>query len=131
MNPPASPVRDASRYGPPPPDSHDRRCPTCRSRLPTGRASYCSAACKQRAYRLRQGAASAAVPRSLAPHPPPPPTPRDRTIYACPECDQRLLGEQRCPDCHRFCRRLGAGGLCPHCDEPLLLDELLGKEVGR
>jgi len=26
-------------------------------------------------------------------------------------------------------RALGPGGACPHCDEPLLVAELLGKEV--
>jgi hypothetical protein len=46
-------------------------------------------------------------------------------IYECPNCAQRFLGEQRCPDCNRFCRGLGLGGRCPHCDDLLLLSELL------
>jgi hypothetical protein len=37
----------------------------------------------------------------------------------------RFLGQQRCPDCGLFCRRIGPGGLCPHCDEPVALADLL------
>jgi DNA-directed RNA polymerase subunit RPC12/RpoP len=46
-------------------------------------------------------------------------------VYECPDCAQRFLGEQRCPDCNRFCRGLGLGGRCPHCDDLVLLSELL------
>ena len=34
-----------------------------------------------------------------------------------------------CPECQHFCRALGLGGACPHCDDPILLAELLGMEV--
>ncbi len=44
-------------------------------------------------------------------------------VYECGECGERML-ERRCPDCQLFTRRLGRGGCCPHCDEPVLLDEL-------
>ena len=47
-----------------------------------------------------------------------------RTVYECPDCAARYLGQQRCADCNTFCRRIGAGGFCPHCDEPVALDEL-------
>jgi hypothetical protein len=50
------------------------------------------------------------------------------TVYECPSCEARFLGDRRCPDCHVFCRRLGLGGLCPHCDDPVTLAELLGME---
>jgi hypothetical protein len=46
-------------------------------------------------------------------------------VYQCPECEERYLGEQRCPDCNRFGRRLGAGGLCPHCDQPVAVTDLI------
>lgn len=46
-------------------------------------------------------------------------------VYACPSCDTRFLGEQRCPDCGLFGRRVGPGGLCPHCEEPVALADLL------
>ncbi len=103
-------------------------CPLCTAALPSARARYCSDACKQRAYRLRQGDAS-------SPNLPTPPDPGRlsdpvaQTVYACPVCEARYLGERRCPDCNRFCRKLGPGGACPHCDEPTLVTELLGEEV--
>lgn len=53
-------------------------------------------------------------------------SPRSATVYACPSCDTRYLGQQRCDDCHLFCRRVGPGGACPHCDEPVALADLLG-----
>ena len=51
--------------------------------------------------------------------------PRAATVYECPSCQTRYLGEQRCPDCQRFCRRVGPGGLCPHCDEPVAVGDLI------
>jgi hypothetical protein len=124
------PVRYGSRYG-----SSDRAdatshraCPVCQATLTSARARYCSDACKQRAYRQRQTgdtvvdldarAAELRQRRRFVAH----------TVYECPTCELRLLGEQRCPDCHVFCRRLGSGGPCPHCDEPVTLAELLGLE---
>jgi hypothetical protein len=121
-SPPDAPVRYGSRYG---------SCPICQATLTSARARYCSDACKQRAYRLRQAdtapvdldalTADLRARRSLAAH----------TVYECPTCEVRLLGEQRCPDCHVFCRRLGLGGTCPHCDEPVTLAELLTIEEVR
>jgi hypothetical protein len=51
-----------------------------------------------------------------------------QTIYECPVCVERYLGERRCADCNRFCRALGLGGACPHCDQPILVAELVGEE---
>lgn len=126
--PPAAPVRYGSRYGSGPADGGRPPCPVCATGVASGRARYCSDACKQRAYRLRHvGPAAldattltATLKRlgELAAH----------TIYECPTCDVRYLGERRCPDCNRFCRALGLGGVCRHCDEPLLIAELLGTE---
>jgi predicted RNA-binding Zn-ribbon protein involved in translation (DUF1610 family) len=45
-------------------------------------------------------------------------------IYECPGCGERQT-TRRCQDCNLFTRRLGAGGECPHCGEPVLIDELL------
>jgi hypothetical protein len=47
------------------------------------------------------------------------------TVYECPECEARYLGAQRCEDCNRWCRRLGPGGPCPHCDELVVLADFL------
>jgi ribosomal protein L32 len=51
-----------------------------------------------------------------------------QTVYECPECDERYLGERRCPDCGIWCRRVGVGGTCPECDHPLLVAELLAED---
>ena len=47
------------------------------------------------------------------------------TLYECPTCSERYLGVQRCPACQHFCRSLGLGGVCPHCDEVLLITDVL------
>ena len=52
------------------------------------------------------------------------------SVYECGECGERYLGERRCPDCERYCRRVGVGGHCPECDHALAMVELLG-EVDR
>ena len=129
---PATPVRYGSRDGSDPATTAGpgagRPCPVCQTGHVSARARYCSDACKQRAYRLRQASRSpadldlltAALRRRLALV--------TQTVYECPTCEARLLGERRCPDCHIFCRRLGLGGRCPHCDEPVILAELLGPE---
>ncbi len=49
---------------------------------------------------------------------------RSATVYACPSCDARYLGEQRCDECNTWCRRLGPGALCIHCDEPIAIGDL-------
>ena len=49
---------------------------------------------------------------------------RSDTVYACPDCDARYLGEQRREDCNTWCRRLGPGGLCPCCVEPIAITDL-------
>lgn len=51
--------------------------------------------------------------------------PEWRPIYECSRCKHRMLGDHRCPDCNRFGQRLGLGGLCPHCDQPVLLTDLV------
>lgn len=78
-------------------------------------------ACRQAAWRRRHPS-----PEKLAPLPNG--VPRSATVYECPSCTTRYLGEQRCPDCGRFCRRVGPGGRCPHCDEPVALADLLARE---
>ena len=102
-------------------DGETTACARCGQRFrPLGRRRFCSAARRQAAWRRRH------------PAPPPPlPTtaPRVRTIYECPECQARLLGEQRCPDCRRFCRRIGPGGPCPHCDESVALADLIATDA--
>ncbi len=90
-------------------------CPVCAAAFtPSGRRRYCSDACKQHAWRQRQ--AVPITPRRVAPI---------DTVYVCDECDIRYLGERRCPDCNRFTRKLGPGGPCPNCDEPVALNDII------
>ena len=84
---------------------------------PSGRRLYCSNACKQRAFRARREAPPLPARLKCAP--------KDSTVYYCPDCGTRYLGVQRCEGCDRFCRRLGAGGLCPCCDSPVALKDLI------
>jgi hypothetical protein len=95
-------------------------CRACGQPIPArhGRL-YCSPRCRQAGYRRRSS------PPIEAPPLPATGSRRNATIYACPECDTRTLGHQRCPDCNTFTRRLGIGGNCPHCDEPVTVEELV------
>ena len=81
---------------------------------PTGRQQWCTDACRQAAWRRRHTA------------PPQPALPaKTDTIYECPTCDTRYLGTQRCDDCNTWCRRLGPGAPCPHCDEIVAVSDLI------
>lgn len=108
---PTSPSRD---------DSVTIPCPVCtRPFVPSGRQRVCSAACRQAAYRRRKIAPSSSLV------PPPRPSRLEGTIYECPSCGTRYLATQRCPECGVFCQRIGLGGLCPHCDEPVAIADLV------
>ncbi len=37
----------------------------------------------------------------------------------------RYYGQQWCHDCHQPATRVDLGGLCPHCDEPFAVTDLL------
>ncbi len=105
------------------PSCHDAvtmTCPICqRPFTPTGRRKFCSDACRAAAYRRRRDANRPAVTIPASQHR------RPVTVYECDTCGHRALGEQRCDDCGTFMRRVGHGGLCPCCDEPVAIDELL------
>jgi hypothetical protein len=92
-------------------------CPVCNAPFtPVGRQRVCSAACRQAAWRGRHGVPPTSIPPRAS---------RASTIYECPSCETRYLGEQRCPDCAMFCWKVGPGASCPHCDEPVLLADLV------
>ena len=92
-------------------------CPVCtRPFTPVGRQQVCSAACRKAAWRRRHATPAPSIPARAS---------RATTIYECPSCEARYLGEQRCPDCGIFCRTVGPGGPCPYCDEPVALADLL------
>lgn len=98
-------------------------CPVCQcSFMPVGRQHYCRDACRAAACRRRRDAGRAPVV-----------VPGDRprraiTVFECDGCGARAVGEQRCEECRTFMRRIGVGGCCPSCDEPVSVEELLGQE---
>ena len=104
------PVRD---------DYATARCRYCDVAL-SGRSDqqFCSTEHRQKAWRQLNSAPVAPV---LV-------VPKSDTVYECPECGARLLGEQRCRECNTWCRRIGPGGLCPCCDEPISVTEILDPE---
>lgn len=111
---------------PPSPSCHDgvtmMTCPVDqRSFAPTGRQRYCSDACRAAAYRRRRDAGRTAV--VIPAHRPK----RPITVYECDSCGERALGQQRCETCRTFMRRVGTGGCCPSCDEPITASELIGE----
>ena len=124
---------NASRYGSSYPSTSpvvvSRACPACGCTPPSTRSVYCTPACKQLAYRLRRRTlhitADPAIlrkelqRRSLVAH----------TVYECPRCGERFLGERRCGDCNVYARSIGLGGSCPDCETVILLADLLELEA--
>ena len=98
-------------------------CPVCATPfVPIGRRRYCRDACRVAAHRLRHRADE--PDEVMAP----PASPRRAsTVYECPSCEARVVGEQRCEDCGAFMRRVGFGGQCPCCDEAVTVDDLLSR----
>lgn len=76
---------------------------------------WCSQRCRQRAWRASSVAPVAPVVGA-----------ESATVYQCPSCEARYL-DQRC-ECNTFCRRLGAGGQCPHCDELVAISDIVSPE---
>jgi hypothetical protein len=115
-----TPMRDASRDG-------CRGCLVCGAPLASTRARYCSRAHQQHAFRVRHQTGLDLQSlrqhlqrrRALATH----------TVYECPNCTERFVGERRCPECNLFTRSMGVGGHCPECETPILVADLFGEEV--
>lgn len=100
-------------------DTATRTCPTCHGPFtPSGRQTYCRPACRKTAFRRRHQQPVTAVAVPATRHR------REFTIYECTTCGDRLHGEQRCPTCGIFTRRLDTGGSCPHCTLPVTLQDL-------
>ena len=96
-------------------------CPVCAAPFtPIRRQRYCTPACRQAAWRTRHHDPTPAPVPVL----PPATRRRDHTVYQCPTCGTRRLGEQWCPDCTRPAVRLDLGGLCPHCDQPITFTDI-------
>jgi len=130
------PHNDISRHSPPTGHrparhrTHPRRgttpgrpaAPVCRRcYTPVGRQLYYSTA---PAARPRSAAGTSNPARRW------PPGPAGKiTVYECPDCGDRYLGEQRCESCGTFARRVGIGGACPNCDGPVAISDLLDQAV--
>jgi len=100
-------------------------CPVCGEAFrPAGRRRYCSDACRPAAHRRRRAADRplVMVPAGHSRMP--------LTVYGCDDCGTRAVGDQRCPDCSTFMRRVGIGGACPGCDEAVTVADLIGIEAG-
>ncbi len=97
------------------------QCPVCWTPfIRVRRQRFCSDNCRKTAWARNHQPA----PRPAQPVPPPRRR-RDATVYACPDCDTRYYAQQWCHDCNQPCARVGLGGLCPHCDEPVTINDLL------
>lgn len=114
---PAAAVNDAAQH----PDRS--LCPVCWTPFTrVGRQRYCTDACRKTDWTRRHTAATRPSADPVAPRVG---RRNDVTIYACPSCQTRYHGQQRCHDCNQPCTRVGLGGLCPHCEKPVALAELL------
>jgi len=96
-------------------------CPVCRSPfIRVRRQRFCSDNCRKTAWNRTHQANQPPT------HPVPPPgRRRQTTVYSCPSCEVRYYAQQWCPDCNQPCTRIGLGGRCPHCEEPVALTDLL------
>ena len=121
------PIRDTSRNGSTP--SGVPTCALCTQPLLSSRARYCSAACRQRSFRLRRSQLAAIDDRQLRAELRRRSALLAHTVYECNVCGERQIGERRCAQDNLFCRALGPGGRCTACDEPILLADLLELEV--
>ena len=104
-----------------------RLCPGCQQYFtaPGGR-THCTPACKTADWR-RQHPNRPAPGQSASPPP---------DVYICPGCYHRYQHHQpsltapphACPDCAIPTRRIGIGGHCPCCDQPVAAIELLDNQ---
>jgi hypothetical protein len=122
-------ARYGSRYASSSAEEAALGCLVCGAALSDSRAKFCSPAHKQLGYRLRRQARAVPNESDLRRH-----LQRQRrlmahTVYECPSCSERFVGERRCPSCQLFSRAVGLGGHCPECEQPVLLSDLLGEEV--
>ena len=111
------------------PSCHDgvtmTTCPICQAPFSAiGRRKFCSDACRAAAYRRRRdgGRALVVLPKSRPRRP--------VTVYECADCGERSVGQQYCEPCRTFMRRVGLGGSCPSCGEPVSVTEIVEEEVG-
>ena len=105
-------------------------CPMCGDVFPIdGRSIYCTPACRQRAFRLRHRPENRQALTALVTTLPRQQRLTDQTVYECPACSERFLGQRRCGDCNLMCRKVGLRGECSSCAEILTIADLLGADL--
>jgi hypothetical protein len=101
-------------------------CPLCGRGFHPGRVgqNYCSRGCRKQAWRRRKQTplVPVLVPAKGRSR-------REVTVYECGSCGVRAVGNQRCDDCGTWMGRVGLGGLCPHCDGPVAVSDLLDTDA--
>jgi endogenous inhibitor of DNA gyrase (YacG/DUF329 family) len=76
-------------------------CPACGQQfVRSGRRQWCSDACRQAAWRRRNVVLAPPEIALVLPKR----TKRDATVYECPNCETRYLGNQYCSDFLPSCR---------------------------
>jgi hypothetical protein len=97
-------------------------CPVCGRGFHPDRVNqnYCSPGCRKQAWRRRHQ--TPIVPVLV---PPKGRSRREVTVYECGSCGARAVGDQRCDDCGTWMGRVGPGGRCPNCDDPVAVSDLL------
>ncbi len=111
------------RTSAPTPQTGQPLCPVCWTPFtPTGRQRYCTDTCRKTAWTRRQKTTTRRAPKASVPQLI---TYSDATVYTCPTCQTRYHGQQWCQHCNQPCTRLGLGGLCPHCERPVTITDLL------
>ena len=101
-------------------DDYLTLCEYCEENPAARGRRYCSENCRRLAGRARNARPRKAHLTHVF---------AEGTVYYCPECDTRYFGVQRCEVCDRYCRPLGIGGLCPCCDAPVAIQDLVGSEM--
>jgi hypothetical protein len=106
--------------GTPSDDQATTLCECCGTAFAASRRRYCSEVCRRLAFQARY----AHPPKAHLAH-----IFVEGTVYYCPECEARYYGVERCLACDRICRSLGIGGICPCCDAPVAIQDLMGREM--
>lgn len=100
-------------------------CPVCGASFHrVRRQRFCCDNCRKTAWARAHGPGRAQAQPVL-----PPGLRRANTLYICQSCETVYHGQQWCDDCARPCARIGSGGSCPHCDEPVAVADLIDIQI--
>ena len=98
----------------------EKQCPACGlTFLGDRRRIWCSRGCRQKGFHMRRDwpeQAPIVFRRRLSPA---------VTVFRCPACGTRALGQDTCPACATPSNSLGPGGPCPHCSQPVAVVDVM------